>query len=394
MHSVDRTLISAVFAIALAGGALAGGLTTAHRMSRAQAAPSGLKDLAQFARVAPKAPGVLPLSQNTVSDIVHRVGPAVVKIVARVPQPGSSHPFLGSFFGNRQASPVQTDIGSGFFFDTRGDILTNDHVIFGARAIQVDVPGYSKPFPARVVGGDYATDLAVIRIRPPKNRAALIFGNAAATPVGTWDIAIGNPYNLSGTVTVGVVGAKGRPLTIGSRRYRNLLQTSAAINPGNSGGPLLNLAGQVIGINTAVQTQANGIGFAIPTTTVAQILPSLMRQGYVERAWLGVAIADDSPALARADHLGTGRGVAVLDVVANSPAARSGLQPGDVITRVGGHPVATAVQLQRRVESHPVGATLELTIIRQNRTLRQAVILGQEPNGPIPTPAPSIPFGG
>lgn len=209
---------------------------------------------------APSAPPTLPIAPNTISNVVQRVSPAVVKIIA-------------------SRDGVGSQVGTGFFFRPSGELLTNDHVISNATGIAVYVTGYAKPFRGRVIGTNARSDLAVLRISVPRPVATIAMGSSADTPVGAWAIAIGNPYDLSHTVTVGVVSAKGRPLTIGSRTYSNLLQTSAAINPGNSGGPLLNLAGQVIGVNTAVSAQGQGIGFAIPVSAVKSALPQMLKNG-------------------------------------------------------------------------------------------------------------------
>jgi S1-C subfamily serine protease len=355
-----------------------------------------------YATVATSTPATLPLGPDTIANVVKRDGPAVVKIVASVPQSTSlsSSPyfnqFFGSLFGNgipvTPQATVQTDIGSGFFINSRGYLLTNDHVIHGATKIQVYVPGYSKAFTATRVGTDYATDLAVLKISAPKPLPYLVLGNSNQTPVGAWVVAIGNPYDLSHTVTEGVISAKGRPLTIGSRNYRNLLQTSAAINPGNSGGPLLNLAGQVVGINTAVSTQGQGIGFAIPTSTVEQILPQLMKYGHVIRPWVGVFIATDTKSLAKQYGLPTSQGVVIVSVEPNSPAASAGLSPGEVITAVNGQTVTNDTQLKNLIDKMKVGQQATLTLNDQGKTVSKTVTIGQEPNGPItpPSTAPSF----
>ncbi|MBX5467537.1 MAG: trypsin-like peptidase domain-containing protein [Firmicutes bacterium] len=398
MPAWSRTLAAAVVGFAVGAGAVSGGVYTYFRLNPTPppvavgpSVPSG-----QYATVSQTTPANPPLGPDTIANVVKAVSPAVVKIEASVPAQGGAfnspffnNPFFGSLFGGElpPSQQVQTDIGSGFFFNSQGYILTNDHVIHGATQIMVQVPGYSHLFPAQKVGSDYATDLAVLKINPPKPVPYLELGNSNATPVGAWVIAIGNPYNLSDTVTEGVISAKGRPLTIGNRNYRNLLQTSAAINPGNSGGPLLNLAGQVIGINTAVETNAQGIGFAIPTSTVEEILPQLMKYGHVIRPWLGVFITDDNALLAREYGLGTQSGVLVVAVEPGSPADQAGLQAGDVITAINGTPVTTASALQADISHDQVGQRVTLTINRNGQTETVAVTLGQEPNGPITMPS-------
>lgn len=397
MAMLSRTITVAVVGFAVGAGAVGGGVYTVqhlHPMASTNHTQSPSTAMKQYATVASSTP-TLPLGPETISNVVKRVSPAVVKIVATVPQQTSVNsspyfnPFYGSLFGGSitPQPQVQTDIGSGFFFNSQGDIVTNDHVIHGANKIQVYVKGYSKPFTATRVGTDYQTDLAVLKIHAPKPMPTLTIGNSSKTPVGAWAIAIGNPYDLSDTVTVGVVSAKGRPLTIGSRNYTNLLQTSAAINPGNSGGPLLNLAGQVVGINTAVSTQGQGIGFAIPTSTVNQIVPKLMKSGKITRPWLGVYISTDSKSVAKQYHLPTASGVLVAYVEPNSPAHKAGIAAGDVVTQINGTKVTHASQLESMIGKMSVGAHVTLTVNHGGHTLQKTVTIGQEPNAAIPTPS-------
>jgi serine protease Do len=394
----SRTLAVAVVAFAMGAGAAGGGLYAYEQITHAAASPSRHLPISvnQYATVA-QTSSTLPIGPNTIADVAQRASRAVVKITATVVVQQSANPlfnqFFSSIFGNSPfglpplpTGPVyqtETSLGSGFIFNRAGYILTNDHVIQGARNIQVTVMGYPKPFPATVVGSDYATDLAVLKINAPAPLPVLPLGNSNQTPVGAWVVAIGNPYGLSDTVTEGVISAKGRPLTIGQRQYRNLLQTSAAINPGNSGGPLLNLAGQVVGINTAVAEQAQGIGFAIPTSTVDQILPQLMAHGRVIRPWLGVFITSDTAALAKQYQLPVTTGVIVADVVPNSPAAHAGLVSGDVITAVNGHTLSSAAALVRVVHSTRPGSRLTLTVNHHGTVKTVTVIVGTEPNGPV-----------
>lgn len=398
MPSIQRTIAAAVVGFAVGAGAVGGGLYTYNRLNpTAQAQQNASANIGQYATVA-SAPTTLPLGPDTVSNVVRRVSPAIVKVTATVNQHVNVNqspffnPFFGSLFGGGSAVPqtqVQTDIGTGFFFNSQGYIVTNDHVINGASKIQVSVKGYSQSFAAKVVGADYQTDVAVLKINAPKPMPTLVLGNSNQTPVGAWVIAIGNPYNLNDTVTVGVISAKGRPLTIGSRNYTNLLQTSAAINPGNSGGPLLNLAGQVVGINTAVSTQGQGIGFAIPTSTLDQVVPQLMRTGHVSRPWLGVFITSDSATLEKQYGLKTASGVVIAYVEPNSPASKAGLKAGEVITQLNGHSVTSAGQLQQLVLKESVGTQITLTLNNHGQTITQSATLGQEPNGPITMPSSS-----
>lgn len=396
MASIQRTVAAAVVGFAVGAGAVGGGLYTYNQLNpTAQAQQNASANIRNYATVA-SSPSNVPMGPNSVANVVKQVSPAIVKITATVKkqvnvnQSPFYNPFFGSLFGGQGSVPqtqIQTDIGTGFFFKSNGYILTNDHVIQGASTIKVKVKGYSTPFSAKVVGADYATDLAVLKINAPKAMPTLVLGQSNTTPVGAWVVAIGNPYDLSDTVTTGVISAKGRPLTIGARDYTNLLQTSAAINPGNSGGPLLNLSGQVIGINTAVSTQGQGIGFAIPTSTVDKIVPQLMKTGHVSRAWLGVFISSDSKNFANQYSLKTASGVVVDYVEPNSPASKAGLQAGDVITAVGGHSVTSAKALKNELSKDRVGQRVSLTLNVHGNTVTKSVTLGQEPNKPITPPS-------
>ncbi len=231
------------------------------------------------------ASGVGVMNAETVADIVSSAGPAVVKIDTYTTRsvyvdPFFNDPFFRQFFGSPYGQTQKKEehgLGSGFIISSNGNILTNAHVISGAGRITVTIQGYKNPFTASVIGEDYDLDLAVLKVQA-KNLPALKLGDSNKTRVGNWVIAIGNPYGLDHTVTVGVISAKGRPVTIGSRNYKNLLQTDASINPGNSGGPLINLSGEVIGINTAV-AQAQGIGFAIPSKTASDVILNLVSKG-------------------------------------------------------------------------------------------------------------------
>ena len=402
LRPITRTVSAAIVGFAVGAGAVSGGMAAYTHFGPSHALALKTSKQPPFATVASYTPPTLPLGPDTISNVVKQDGDAVVKIVASVPQSTSIssspyfNPFFGSLFGNSLPSgpsqQVQTDIGSGFFINSKGDLVTNDHVIHNANKIQVYVPGYSKPFTATRVGTDYQADLAVLKISAPKALPYLVLGNSNTTPVGAWAIAIGNPYDLSHTVTVGVISAKGRPLTIGSRNYRNLLQTSAAINPGNSGGPLLNLAGQVVGINTAVSTQGQGIGFAIPTSTVEHVLPQLMKYGHVSQPWVGVFISTDSAAMAKQYGLPTGTGVVIAYVEPGSPAAAAGLSAGEVVTQFNGQSVTTASGLKTLVDKTSVGQKISLTVNDQGKTVTKTVTIGQEPNRAITPPSTGLSF--
>lgn len=319
---------------------------------------------------------------SVVAEIAAQAGPAVVKIET-VTQTGIgplfSDPFFRQFFGDRLGFPTQQGVGSGFIISPDGYILTNEHVIHGASEIQVSVVGYDKPFPARVTGSDYDLDLAILKIDPPQSLPVLKLGDSEAMRVGDWVVAIGNPYGLDHTVTVGVISAKGRPINIEDRHYENLLQTDAAINPGNSGGPLLNLKGEVIGINTAVSTQAQGIGFAIPTSSIKPVLDELLTKGKVSRPWLGVYLGDVTPQVARYLGLARAEGALVIEVQAKSPAAKAGLKSGDVILEIDGVAIKDASSAVKEIQRKEVGQKVSLVISRQGKTLTLKAVIGEKP---------------
>jgi S1-C subfamily serine protease len=222
------------------------------------------------------------LGPETIADMVAAAGPAVVEIqteeTTQVENPFFDNPLFQQFFGQGSSQPqaeVQQGLGSGFLISPDGLIMTNEHVIDGATSIMVTIAGQSQPVSATVVNSDTDDDLALLQVNVGSNLPYLKLGDSDNSRVGDWAIAIGNPYGLDNTVTVGVISAKGRPITVGNHNYPNLLQTDASINPGNSGGPLLDLNGEVIGINTAVDEQAQGIGFAIPSNTAETLINSV-----------------------------------------------------------------------------------------------------------------------
>ncbi len=360
MTSIVKTVGFSLMGFVLGAGIVGGGtLAVANHQVPANAAV--------YQKVATRTSPTLPLATNTISNVVQRVSPAVVKIVAT----------------HRNG---QVDIGTGFFVTASGELITNDHVIYGANHVQVDVPGYAKAFPAHILGTDYISDVAALKISPPKPVPTISFGSSSQTPVGAWAIAIGNPYNLNHTVTVGVISAKSRPLTIGQRQYPNLLQTSAAINPGNSGGPLLNLKGQVIGINTAVSTQGQGLGFAIPASTLKKLWPQLIKYGHGRQPWLGVVVVTDTAGLAHHYGLPASSGVAVGSVLPHSVAANAGIRAGDVIMDVNNRSVRSATQLEDVINQYRVGQKITLTLQTHHGRVNRTVTLGQAPNGPIAVP--------
>ncbi|MGC8778236.1 MAG: DegQ family serine endoprotease [Candidatus Caldatribacteriaceae bacterium] len=328
------------------------------------------------------------ISENAVADIVDKVSPAVVNIdtlrteVYRSPlAPFFNDPFFRYFFGDSPESqerrvPVK-GLGTGFVFRSDGYILTNNHVIEGAEEIKVTFKDGQK-FNGKVVGKDPLTDIAVVKI-DATNLPTIPLGDSDAARVGEFVIAIGNPYGLSHTVTTGVLSAKGRPISAGDsgREYENFLQTDAAINPGNSGGPLLNLRGEVIGINTAILPYAQGIGFAIPINMAKAVLDQLITKGKVTRAWLGVYIQEVTPEIAEKFGLAKAQGALVADISPDSPAERAGIMRGDVIVKIDGQEIKSVSELQQTVRSHHPGDKVTVEIWRDKKTVVFEVTLGE-----------------
>ncbi len=327
------------------------------------------------------------LVKPDIAGIVKDVSPAIVNIEAITQStaqenPYFSDPFFRDFFGHQGSFNItpqeQKAVGSGFIINKDGYILTNEHVIDGATQINVKLADSNKSYKAKVIGSDAELDLAVIKIDANKDLPYLPMGDSSKVNVGDWAIAIGNPYGLDHTVTVGVISAKGRPVTISSRQYKNLLQTDAAINPGNSGGPLLNTAGEVIGINTAVNAEAQGIGFAIPTATVQDVLKDLLEKGKITRPYLGVYMQDLTEDLAQYFQTGVKQGVLIADVVAGGPADKAGLRKGDVITKVDETTVKDAAALQGIVQKSKVNSKHVLEIYRDGHVQYLSVVLGEK----------------
>jgi Do/DeqQ family serine protease len=327
---------------------------------------------------------VLPTEPNAIADIVDVAGQAVVKIqtksVQNVSDPFMNDPFFRQFFGGSTSSPqrVVQGLGSGFIISADGYILTNDHVVEDAGQIQVTVMGHSEPLTAKVVGSDSDLDLAVLKIDNSGNLPYLQFGSSDSLRVGEWVIAIGNPYGLDHTVTVGVISAKGRPVSIENRNYRNLLQTDASINPGNSGGPLLNLAGQVVGVNTAVNASAQGIGFAIPSSTVQGVIDQLISSKTIPHPFMGVSVSEVTSEIAQSLGLDSASGAVVREVVAGSPAQQAGIKAGDVILAIDQAQIQTPDDVVEQIASYNVGDQVNVKIMRQGSTMDIKVTLVQK----------------
>jgi len=327
-----------------------------------------------------------PRTANFIADAVDRVGPAVVRIDAtrtlsnQVPDALQS-PFFRRFFGENQPRPVprqdrvEEGTGSGFILSADGRIMTNAHVVDGADRVTVTLKD-GRTFDGEVVGEDRVTDVAVIRIDATDLPTAML-GDSTTLQPGQWAIAIGNPLGLDNTVTAGIISALDRSSSqvgVPDKRVR-FIQTDAAINPGNSGGPLLNDRGEVIGINTAIRANAQGLGFAIPIETAKRIAEQLFATGQVQHPYLGIQMLDLTADLRQKMNqdqqlnfnLTVDRGVVVVEVMPNAPAAQAGLQPGDVIVKINDAAVENSAAVQARVEESRIGEVLNVEINRSGQ---------------------------
>ncbi len=296
-------------------------------------------------------------------------------------QPFGNDPFFRDFFdrffeGTPHRRQPTTSLGSGVVIDKSGLILTNNHVIRDADEITVKFAD-NHEVKGRVVGTDPKTDLAVIRVPVKADLPAARLGNSDALRVGEWAIAIGNPFGLDHTLTVGVISATGRS-EVGIATYENFIQTDASINPGNSGGPLLNIRGEVVGINTAIVAAGQGIGFAIPINMARKVIDDLVTKGKVTRGWLGIGIQPLTPELAKSFGVDA-EGVLVSQVMPKSPAESAGLKAGDLILAVNGTPVKDPRQLQQVIAEADIGKTVEVTILREKITHSVKVRIGEMP---------------
>jgi len=299
--------------------------------------------------------------QNVFVDIADHVKPAVVNIS---PKTGSTHPPFKQE-GGRERPPESPGSGSGVIIDKKGYIVTNNHVVGDAEEVEVRLSDKSK-FTGKIIGKDPDTDLAVVKIESDKDLPFVPIGDSGKLKVGQWVIAVGNPFGLDRTVTVGVVSALGRE-NVNLSRYEEFIQTDASINPGNSGGPLFNIKGEVVGINTAIINFAQGIGFAIPSTMVQQVMTQLINKGKVIRGWLGVGIQPVTEDLASKFGVKEGEGVLVNEVFETDPAAKAGIQPGDIITKVGGKTIDTPSTLSRIIASTLPGQKVEVEVYRDGK---------------------------
>lgn len=328
--------------------------------------------------------------QTAIAKVAKANIPAVVHIevtqsreVADPLAPFGNDPFFRYFFnGKKPPKKFKQELrglGTGMIIDQKGNILTNNHVVAGATEISVLLSDGTS-YPAKVVGTDPKTDLAVIHIDANEKLSVVTFGDSDKMEVGDWVVAIGQPLGLDQTVTQGIISAKHRTGVLNPTTYQDYLQTDAAINPGNSGGPLLNLAGQVVGVNAAIATQSGGfegIGFAIPSDMAVHVAQALINNGKVVRGWLGVDIKNLTSKQIESMHREDGnKGALIADVVPGSPAAKAGMKKNDLVVTFNGKPVADASALQRRVADTKVGETVNLTVERDGKPVDLSVTIG------------------
>ena len=285
--------------------------------------------------------------------------------------------FFERFFGDEmQKEFKQPSLGSGFIIDKAGYVVTNNHVIEDADQIKVKLKD-EREFNAAIVGRDPNTDIALLKIESDQNFTTVQLGDSDALQVGQWVVAIGSPFGLEQTVTAGIVSAKGR--VIGSGPYDDFIQTDASINPGNSGGPLLNMLGEVVGINTAIVASGQGIGFAIPINLARDIIVALKNEGEVTRGWLGVAIQDLSAELAEYYNIESKKGVFVADVFEGDPADQAGIKPKDIILAVNGKKITTSRQLTSIIAKIPVNDSAKIKILRDGEEKTIKVKIAKRP---------------
>ncbi|MBV9863271.1 MAG: DegQ family serine endoprotease [Alphaproteobacteria bacterium] len=338
----------------------------------------------------------------SLAPLVHRVLPAVVNVSAELNQQAAARPdedagdgdngmagspfdeMLRRFFENRlhPQGPGRQQVmalGSGFIIDPHGYVVTNNHVVGEAEKVTVILQDNSR-HPAKIIGRDEKTDLALLKIDAGDHLPFVTWGSSGDAKVGDWVVAVGNPFGLGGTVTAGIISALGRNINEGP--YDDFLQIDAPINRGNSGGPTFNLSGQVIGINTAIYSPSGGsvgIGFAIPSDIARDVIAQLAEHGHVTRGWLGVAVQTITPTIARTLGLDPDapEGALVSSVTPDSPAAAIGLQPGDIILSANGQPIHSVRDLPRLVAAAPIGQKLALTVRRNGRDMTLAPVIAQ-----------------
>ncbi|HAJ27136.1 MAG TPA: peptidase [Syntrophus sp. (in: bacteria)] len=340
-------------------------------------------------------PGDSARAPGSFAELAEKVKPAVVNIgTTKVVRGGTRSPFGGGapfdryfgdeffdrFFGDAPRREFkQQSLGSGFIISSDGYIFTNNHVVEHADKIIVKLSD-GREYEAKIIGKDAKTDIALIKIKPNENLPVAEIGDSDKLRVGDWVLAIGNPFGLEQTVTAGIVSAKGR--VIGAGPYDNFIQTDASINPGNSGGPLFNMEGKVIGINTAIVAQGQGIGFALPISMAKNILPDLKSKGKVSRGWMGVSVQDITEEMAKSLQLKDRRGAIVSEVFKGDPAERAGIRAGDIVTEINGKKIKDTHELLLSIASFHVGDKVSIKVIRDGREMIFQVMVVERKDQP------------
>jgi serine protease Do len=348
-----------------------------------------------------------PMSRpESFSGLAEKLSPSVVNIkVVKIEKAGFNRPemeipegpmgdLFKRFFQEMPQAPESRrtqGAGSGVVIGKEGYILTNNHVVEGAKEVTVTFAN-QKEYKAQVVGRDPKTDLAVLKVQSKESFPAVTMGDSDQLKVGDWVVAIGNPFGLNNTVTSGIVSAKGR--VIGAGPYDDFIQTDASINPGNSGGPLINMQGELVGINTAILPNGQGIGFAIPVNTAKPLVPQLISTGAVTRSYLGVNIQSITPELAKALNLRDRKGALVADVVAGGPADQGGIKRGDVIIAYNGKEVEDSHHLPALVAATPVNQEATVTILRNGHEQKLSMKVAQLPGDKTASEKPAQPAAG
>ena len=352
-------------------------------------------------------PGLLSAQgPESVADLAEDLQEAVVNIsttqtlkgsrgipMPHVPKGSPFEEFFDDLFNKQQQQELPrkvSSLGSGFVIDSSGIVVTNNHVIEGADEIVINLNDGSKLAVTRIIGRDPKTDLALLKVEPKKPLKALKFGDSTQMRIGDWVMAIGNPFGLGGTVTVGIISAKKRDINAGP--YDEFLQTDAAINRGNSGGPLFNMDGQVIGVNTAIISPTGGsigIGFAIPASTAMHVIGQLREFGETRRGWLGVRIQTVTDEIADSLGMNAPKGALIASITPGSPAATAGLEPTDVIVRFDDQDVMQMRGLPRIVARTPIGKSVDVEVLRKGQTQRFRVKVGRLPEGEETAPQTS-----
>ncbi len=351
-----------------------------------------------YTPIVPQTPRYIEETSRAFSDIVKAVSPVVAnisstRIIKRQPTPFDDFfDFFYPFSDNRPRRWREQSLGSGVIVSRDGYIVTNNHVIEQAEDIKVTLFD-KRTFKARVVGADPKTDIAIIKI-DAKDMPVVPFGDSDKLQVGEFVLAIGNPFGLNNTVTMGIISAVGRA-DVGVAEYEDFIQTDAAINPGNSGGPLVNIKGEIIGINTAIFSRTGGyqgIGFAVPSNMVTRVMEQLIKEGKVVRGWLGVTIQDITPELSQKFGLDTLQGALVSEVAKGSPAHKAGISRGDIILEFDGKRIKDVASLRNIVSQTKIGSQVEIRLLRKGKEIVVKAVIVELPSEAV-EPVPGY-FGG